>query len=250
MEPGLNKAMILFPAIDLKDGNCVRLFKGRAGEATVFNDDPAAQAKSFADSGCEWLHVVDLDGAFQGEPRNSASVSRILSAVSAPVQLGGGIRDIATVEHWIGRGVSRVVLGTAAVENPELVKDASRKFPGRVAVGIDARKGIAATRGWIKDTAVKARDLALSFEDCGVAAVVYTDIDKDGAMAGPNVDATLSLADSLSIPVIASGGIASIADILRLRNGSENLHGAVIGRALYNGAFTLAEALAAAGAGP
>ena len=167
--------------------------------------------------------------------------------MSVPVQLGGGIRDMATVEHWIGRGVSRVVLGTAAVEHPALVKDAARHFPDRVAVGIDARKGVAATRGWVENTSVSARDLALRFEDCGVAAIVYTDIDRDGVMAGPNVGATVALANSLSIPVIASGGIASVADIRRLRKGSENLQGAIIGRALYDGAFTLPEALAAAG---
>ncbi len=249
MGPGLTNAMILYPAIDLKDGKCVRLFKGRPAEATVFNDDPAAQASSFAASGCEWLHVVDLDAAFQGKPRNAESVSRILSAVSVPIQLGGGIRDIGAIENWIGRGVSRVVLGTAAVENPALVKTAAKRFPQRVAIGIDARNGAVSTRGWVKDTSVNARDLALRFEDCGVAAIVYTDIDRDGAMAGPNVAATVSLAESLSIPVIASGGIASITDIRRLRNGSDNLHGAIIGRALYDGAFPLAEALAAARAG-
>ena len=248
MEPGLTGAMILFPAIDLKDGACVRLFKGRLAEATVFNDDPAAQAASFAASGCEWLHIVDLDAAFQGTPRNAASVSRILAAVGVPVQLGGGIRDIGAIEDWIGRGVSRVILGTAAVENPALVKDAARRFPKRVAVGIDARNGVVSTRGWVKDTSVRARDLALRFEDCGVAAIVYTDIDRDGAMAGPNVAATVSLADRLTIPVIASGGIASISDIQRLRKCSGKLHGAIIGRALYDGAFSLAEALAAASA--
>lgn len=236
--------MILYPAIDLKDGQCVRLLRGEMEAATVFGDDPAAQARAFAEAGCEWLHVVDLNGAFAGHPVNAGAVEAILAAVKIPVQLGGGIRDMATIEGWLDRGLARVILGTVAVENPALVREAARAFPGRVAVGIDARKGRVATRGWAEETEVMASDLARSFEDAGVAAIVYTDIDRDGAMAGPNVEATAELARAVSIPVIASGGVSSLADLIALRD-TGAISGAIVGRALYDGAIDLAAALAA-----
>ena len=237
--------MILYPAIDLKDGACVRLLRGEMAQATVFNDDPAAQARAFQDAGCQWLHLVDLNGAFAGEPVNGRAVEAILAATDIPVQLGGGIRDVATIEHWIGKGVQRVILGTAAVENPELVREAAKAFPGRIAVGIDARMGKVATRGWAEETDVDATDLAKSFEDAGVAAIIYTDIHRDGAMQGPNVKATAALARAISIPVIASGGVSSIADLLALRDCGARLDGAITGRALYDGAIDLTQALAA-----
>ncbi|MFN3642781.1 MAG: 1-(5-phosphoribosyl)-5-[(5-phosphoribosylamino)methylideneamino]imidazole-4-carboxamide isomerase [Gemmobacter sp.] len=236
--------MILYPAIDLKNGQCVRLLRGDMGSATVFGDDPAAQAAAFAAAGCHWLHLVDLDGAFAGRPANAAAVAAILARVSVPCQLGGGIRDMATVEGWLARGVARVILGTAAVENPGLVRDAARAFPGRVAVGIDARGGRVATRGWAEVTDQDATDLARRFEDAGVAAVIYTDIDRDGAMAGPNVAATERLARAVAIPVIASGGVASMADLMALR-ATRVIAGAISGRALYEGAMDLAAALEA-----
>ncbi|RMD92979.1 MAG: 1-(5-phosphoribosyl)-5-[(5-phosphoribosylamino)methylideneamino]imidazole-4-carboxamide isomerase [Alphaproteobacteria bacterium] len=236
--------MILYPAIDLKDGQCVRLLRGEMEAATVFGDDPAAQARAFAEAGCEWLHVVDLNGAFAGHPVNAAAVEAILAAVSIPVQLGGGIRDMATIEGWLERGLARVILGTVAVENPALVREAARAFPGRVAVGIDARKGRVATRGWAEETEAMASDLARSFEDAGVAAIIYTDIERDGAMAGPNVEATAELARAVSIPVIASGGVSSLADLIALRD-TGVIAGAIVGRALYDGAIDLARALAA-----
>ncbi|PRX35235.1 1-(5-phosphoribosyl)-5-[(5-phosphoribosylamino)methylideneamino] imidazole-4-carboxamide isomerase [Meinhardsimonia xiamenensis] len=238
--------MILYPAIDLKDGQCVRLLRGEMEAATVFGDDPAAQARAFSEAGCEWLHVVDLNGAFAGHPVNAAAVEAILAAVSIPVQLGGGIRDMATIEGWLERGLARVILGTVAVENPALVREAARAFPGRVAVGIDARQGRVATRGWAEETEVMASDLARSFEDAGVAAIIYTDIERDGAMAGPNVAATAALARAVSIPVIASGGVSSLADLIALRD-TGVITGAIVGRALYDGAIDLAEALAALG---
>jgi phosphoribosylformimino-5-aminoimidazole carboxamide ribotide isomerase len=238
--------MILYPAIDLKDGQCVRLLRGEMEAATVFGDDPAAQARAFSEAGCEWLHVVDLNGAFAGHPVNAAAVEAILAAVSIPVQLGGGIRDMATIEGWLERGLARVILGTVAVENPALVREAARAFPGRVAVGIDARQGRVATRGWAEETEVMASDLAHSFEDAGVAAIIYTDIERDGAMAGPNVAATAALARAVSIPVIASGGVSSLADLIALRD-TGVITGAIVGRALYDGAIDLAEALAALG---
>ncbi len=236
--------MILYPAIDLKDGQCVRLLRGEMEAATVFGDDPAAQARAFAEAGCEWLHVVDLNGAFAGHPVNAAAVEAILAAVSIPVQLGGGIRDMATIEGWLERGLARVILGTVAVENPALVREAARAFPGRVAVGIDARKGRVATRGWAEETEAMASDLARSFEDAGVAAIIYTDIERDGAMAGPNVEATAELARAVSIPVIASGGVSSLTDLIALRD-TGVIAGAIVGRALYDGAIDLARALAA-----
>ncbi|WP_417587046.1 1-(5-phosphoribosyl)-5-[(5-phosphoribosylamino)methylideneamino]imidazole-4-carboxamide isomerase [Pararhodobacter oceanensis] len=235
--------MILYPAIDLKDGNCVRLYKGEMDQATVFSDNPAAQASAFADQGAEWLHLVDLNGAFAGAPVNAAAVEAILAAVSIPCQLGGGIRDMATIEAWLDKGLRRVILGTVAVENPQLVKDAARAFPGQVAVGIDARNGRVATKGWAEDTEVEMTDLAKAFEDAGVAAIIYTDIDRDGAMQGPNVDTTAALARATSIPVIASGGVSSLEDLIALRDCGAPLNGAISGRALYDGKLDLAEAL-------
>ncbi|MEO9514325.1 MAG: 1-(5-phosphoribosyl)-5-[(5-phosphoribosylamino)methylideneamino]imidazole-4-carboxamide isomerase [Paracoccaceae bacterium] len=236
--------MILYPAIDLKDGQAVRLLHGEMDSATVFNDDPAAQAQAFVDAGCEWLHLVDLNGAFAGEPVNAAPVEAILKSVNVPTQLGGGIRDIATIEAWLEKGLSRVILGTVAVENPDLVRDAARRFPGHVAVGIDARDGRVATKGWAEETNVDATDLAKSFEDAGVAAIIYTDINRDGAMGGPNVDATEAMARAVSIPVIASGGVSSLADLTALK-ATGVISGAISGRALYDGAIDLTEALAA-----
>lgn len=236
--------MILYPAIDLKDGQAVRLLRGEMEAATVFNDDPAAQARAFVDAGCEWLHLVDLNGAFAGTPVNAAPVEAILDACPVPAQLGGGIRDMATIESWIDKGLTRVILGTVAVENPTLVRDAARAFPGQIAVGIDARGGKVATKGWAEETNVEATDLARSFEDAGVAAIIYTDINRDGAMQGPNVQATADLARAVSIPVIASGGVASLQDLTDLRDCGVALDGAISGRALYDGAIDLSEALA------
>ena len=236
--------MILYPAIDLKDGQCVRLLRGDMDAATVFGDDPAAQARAFADAGAQWLHLVDLNGAFAGAPVNAPAVEAILAAVGVPCQLGGGIRDMATIEAWLAKGIARVILGTVAVEDPELVRTAARAHPGRVAVGIDARKGRVATRGWAEETDLDATDLARRFEDAGVAAIIYTDIDRDGAMAGPNVAATAALARAVSVPVIASGGVASLADLIALRDAG-GIAGAISGRALYDGALDLRAALAA-----
>ena len=234
--------MILYPAIDLKDGQCVRLLKGEMEAATVFNDDPAAQARAFQQAGCEWLHLVDLNGAFAGRPVNAAAVEAILAAIDVPAQLGGGIRDMATIEAWIDKGLARVILGTVAVEQPALVREAARAFPGRIAVGLDARGGKVATRGWADTTDVEATDLARSFEDAGVAAIIYTDIDRDGAMGGPNLAATEALARAVTIPVIASGGVSSLADLIALRD-TGVIAGAISGRALYDGAIDLGEAL-------
>lgn len=236
--------MILYPAIDLKDGNAVRLVHGEMGSATVFNDDPAAQARAFVEAGCEWLHLVDLNGAFAGEPVNAAPVEAILAACKVPAQLGGGIRDMATIERWIDKGLARVILGTVAVENPALVREAARAFPGHVAVGIDARAGKVATKGWAEETNIDATDLAKSFEDAGVSAIIYTDILRDGAMKGPNIEATEALARAVSIPVIASGGVSSLADLIALRD-TGVISGAISGRALYDGAIDLKEALKA-----
>ncbi|WP_368187444.1 1-(5-phosphoribosyl)-5-[(5-phosphoribosylamino)methylideneamino]imidazole-4-carboxamide isomerase [Aestuariibius sp. HNIBRBA575] len=235
--------MILYPAIDLKDGNAVRLIKGEMDQATVFNDNPAAQAMEFANAGCEWLHLVDLNGAFAGEPVNAAPVEEILKQTKVPAQLGGGIRDMATIERWLDRGLARVILGTVAVENPDLVREAARAFPGKVAVGIDARDGRVATKGWAEETDVMVTDLAKSFEDAGVAAIIYTDINRDGAMQGPNVQATADLANAVSIPVIASGGVSSLEDLQALKNCGAALNGAISGRALYDGAIDLSDAL-------
>ncbi|WP_273521067.1 1-(5-phosphoribosyl)-5-[(5-phosphoribosylamino)methylideneamino]imidazole-4-carboxamide isomerase [Rhodosalinus sediminis] len=239
--------MILYPAIDLKDGQAVRLLRGEMAAATVFNDDPAAQARAFVEAGARWLHLVDLNGAFAGRPVNAAAVEAILAACpDTPAQLGGGIRDMATIETWLDKGLARVILGTVAVEDPELVRAAARAFPGRIAVGIDARAGRVATRGWAEETEVEATELARRFEDAGVAALVYTDIERDGAMGGPNVAATEALARAVSIPVIASGGVAALADLIALRD-TGVIAGAISGRALYDGKLDLAEALAALG---
>jgi phosphoribosylformimino-5-aminoimidazole carboxamide ribotide isomerase len=237
--------MILYPAIDLKDGACVRLVRGDMGVATVFNQDPADQATIFQSQGFRWVHVVDLNGAFAGRPVNADAVERIVDAVDLPVQLGGGIRSMDTIEHWLERGVRRVVLGTVALEKPDLVREACRRFPGRIAVGIDARDGLVAVEGWAKTSTVKALDLALTFEDAGVAAIVYTDINRDGAMGGLNVEATADLAFALTTPVIASGGVASIGDLAALkREEHTGIAGAICGRALYDGRIDAAEALA------
>ncbi len=234
--------MILYPAIDLKDGNCVRLLRGDMAAATVFGHDPAAQALKFQEAGCRWLHLVDLNGAFAGSPVNGAAVEAILKAVNVPAQLGGGIRDMATIAMWLEKGLSRVILGTVAVENPDLVREAAKAFPGKVAVGIDARKGFVATKGWAEETNVQATDLARSFEDAGVAAIIYTDIDRDGAMQGPNIEATEALARAVTIPVIASGGVSRMEDLTALQ-ATGVIAGAISGRALYDGAIDLAEAL-------
>lgn len=236
--------MILYPAIDLKDGQCVRLLHGDMEKATVFGDDPAAQAAKFEAAGCEWVHLVDLNGAFAGEPVNAAAVEAILARIKVPAQLGGGIRDMATIERWISRGLSRVILGTVAVENPELVREAARAFPGKVAVGIDARNGKVATKGWATETDVMVTDLAKSFEDAGVSAIIYTDIMRDGAMQGPNIDATEALARAVTIPVIASGGVSSLPDLIKLRD-TGVIAGAISGRAIYDGVLDLGEALKA-----
>ena len=235
--------MILYPAIDLKDGACVRLLRGDMDKATVFGTDPAAQAAAFEAAGCEWLHLVDLNGAFAGRPVNAPAVEAILARVSVPVQLGGGIRNLQTIDMWVEKGVARVILGTIAVEDPALVREAAMEFPGRVAVGIDARQGRVATKGWAQETDVRAVDLARTFEDAGVAAIIYTDIDRDGAMGGPNVEATAELARAVEIPVIASGGVASLGDLTALRD-TGVIAGAISGRALYDGAIDLTEALA------
>ncbi|NQZ73508.1 MAG: 1-(5-phosphoribosyl)-5-[(5-phosphoribosylamino)methylideneamino]imidazole-4-carboxamide isomerase [Dinoroseobacter sp.] len=238
--------MILYPAIDLKDGQAVRLLRGEMDAATVFNDDPAAQARAFQDEGCQWLHLVDLNGAFAGKPVNGAAVEAILSETSVPTQLGGGIRDMATIEMWLAKGLTRVILGTVAVEDPDLVREAAKAFPGHVAVGLDARNGFVATRGWAEETDLQVTDLAKSFEDAGVAAIIYTDIDRDGAMQGPNITATAALAKATSIPVIASGGVSSLDDLVALRDAG-GISGAISGRALYDGALDLKAALAALG---
>ncbi|MGG7643886.1 1-(5-phosphoribosyl)-5-[(5-phosphoribosylamino)methylideneamino]imidazole-4-carboxamide isomerase [Rhodovulum sp. YNF3179] len=237
--------MILFPAIDLKDGNCVRLLRGEMDAATVFNDDPAGQARAFAAAGCDWLHLVDLNGAFAGHPVNGDAVEAILGAVDVPCQLGGGIREMHQIETWLDKGLARVILGTVAVERPALVREAAAAFPGKVAVGLDARNGKVATRGWAEETEHDVVDLARSFEDAGVAAIIYTDIERDGAMQGPNVAATAALARAVSIPVIASGGVSSLADLIALRDCGAPLAGAISGRALYDGALDLGAALAA-----
>lgn len=236
--------MILFPAIDLKNGEAVRLEQGDMARATIFHADPAEQARAFAAQGFDYLHIVDLDGAFAGRPINAAAVERILEAVRIPLQLGGGIRDQATIEGWLANGVSRVIIGTAAVRDPALVRAAAKRFPGRVAVGLDARDGKVAVQGWAETSQLSALDIARRFEDAGVAAIIYTDIARDGMLKGLNLDATVALADAVSIPVIASGGLASLDDIRALlapRAGK--LAGAIAGRALYDGRLDAAAAL-------
>ena len=236
--------MILFPAIDLKNGECVRLIRGDMDEATVFNTDPGAQARSFEAQGFEWIHVVDLNGAFEGKPINGDAVSQILGNVSIPIQLGGGIRNMDIAAYWIEKGVSRIILGTAAVRNPDFVKQAAKDFPGQVAVGLDARGGKVAVEGWAEATELTVLDIARRFEDAGVSAIIYTDIDRDGVLEGLNLDATVALAEAISIPVIASGGLSSLMDIEALvASNCRNLEGAISGRALYDGRIDPAEAL-------
>ena len=237
--------MILFPAIDLKDGACVRLLRGAMDQATVFNNDPADQARRFQAGGFEWLHLVDLNGAVAGHPVNGGAVAAILAAVGIPVQLGGGIRDMGTLTHWLDTGVRRVILGTAALENPALVREACRLYPGRVVVSIDARAGLVAVQGWTRTSRMRALDLALRVEEAGVAAIVFTDIDRDGALGGVNIDATVDLAFQLHTPVIASGGVSSMDDLraLKAEEGS-GLEGVICGRALYDGRIDPATALA------
>lgn len=237
--------MILFPAIDLKDGKCVRLKHGDMATATIYNDDPGAQAKAFEEQGFKWLHVVDLNGAFKGQSVNSAAVGSILKATKNPVQLGGGIRTIAQIEDWLDRGLARVILGTVAVRDPDLVRQACKAFPGKIAVGIDAKGGKVAVEGWAEASSLGVIELARKFEGAGVAAIIYTDIDRDGVLTGINWDATIDLAEAVSIPVIASGGLASIADIVRMTMpDARKLEGAISGRALYDGRIDPAEALA------
>ena len=238
-------AVILFPAIDLKDGACVRLMQGDMGRVTVFNTDPGEQARLFAEQGFSWLHIVDLDGAFQGRPANAAAVDRILAAAPLKVQLGGGIRDLATIRRWLDKGVSRVILGTAALRRPQLVIDACKEYPGRIAVGIDARKGFVAVEGWAETSTVRALDLALKFENAGVAAIIYTDIDRDGMMGGVNLESTVDLAFALTTPVIASGGVSRLEDLRDLKkHESEGISGVICGRALYDGRIDPKAALA------
>jgi phosphoribosylformimino-5-aminoimidazole carboxamide ribotide isomerase len=238
--------LTLYPAIDLKDGRCVRLRRGEMDQATVYADDPAVQAKAWRDAGFQWLHVVDLNGAFAGRPVNADAVTGILAAVDLPVQLGGGIRDMAGIEAWLAIGVRRVILGSAAVKNPALVRDACRAFPGRIVVGLDARDGMVATEGWAETSSIRARDLALSFEDAGVAAIVYTDISRDGMLSGLNLEQTVALADALATPVIASGGVGGPQDLMDLRRVAvgTRIEGVIVGRALYDGRIDPAAALA------
>ena len=236
--------MIFFPAIDLKDGQCVRLFQGDMEQVTVFGDDPAGQAKGFADAGAAWLHVVDLNGAVSGHPVNEDAVIGILDALEIPVQLGGGIRNLETIDFWLARGIRRVILGTIALNNPDLVKQACAKHPARIAVGIDAKDGMVAVEGWTEVSEITGLDLARRFEDCGVAAIIYTDIARDGAMQGPNIEATIELAKTVSIPVIASGGVSSMADLEALNKAGDGLlEGVISGRALYDGRIDLGQAV-------
>jgi phosphoribosylformimino-5-aminoimidazole carboxamide ribotide isomerase len=237
--------MIIYPAIDLKDGACVRLLRGDMTAVTVYNEDPAEQARRFADSGFTWLHLVDLNGAVEGKPVNAKAVEAIIATTKLPIQLGGGIRNIATVEDWLSRGVERIVLGTAAVRNPSLVKEACAKFPGRVAVSIDSREGLVAVEGWRETSTMRTLDLALDMEQAGVAAIVFTDINRDGAMGGINLEATVDLAFALTTPVIASGGVSSIEDIVAIkREEGSGIAGVICGRALYDGRVDPAAALA------
>lgn len=237
--------MIVIPAIDLKEGNCVRLEQGEMNRDTVFSDNPAEQALKWQEAGAELLHLVDLDGAFAGAPKNKAAIEAIIKAIAIPAQLGGGIRDIATIEAYLSLGLSRVIIGTAAQRNPELVIEACQKFPGRIVVGIDAKNGMVAVQGWAELTDITAVDLARKFEDCGVSAIIYTDISRDGMMGGPNLEATRSLAEAISIPVIASGGVSSLKDIENLMAiEASGVTGAITGKAIYTGAIDLAEAIA------
>ena len=235
--------MILYPAIDLKDGKAVRLLRGDMNKSTVFNNCPTDQALSFVNQGCQWLHLVDLNGAFEGKPVNADSVEGIIKRCNIPIQLGGGIRDIDTIEMWLSKGLKRVILGTVAVENPSLVRLAANKYPGKIAVGIDARNGRVATDGWAKNTDIWATELAKKYENYGVSAIIYTDIDRDGAMMGPNVSATAEIANAVSVPIIASGGVSSLNDLKALKECGAQLNGAISGRALYDQKFNVQEAL-------
>lgn len=238
--------MNLYPAIDLKDGNCVRLLRGDMDASTIFNDNPGAQAKSFVDDGCEWVHIVDLNGAFAGEPANAEAVKSIIKGIDgkAQTQLGGGIRTFETIQYWLDAGISRVILGTIALRDPDFVIEACKRFPGRVAVGIDARDGYVAVEGWAEVSDMKVLDLALKFEDAGVAAIIFTDISKDGAMEGPNLQATVDLANAISTPVILSGGVSSMADIEEVKAAEvPGLDGAISGRAIYDGKINVADAM-------
>jgi phosphoribosylformimino-5-aminoimidazole carboxamide ribotide isomerase len=236
--------MILFPAIDLKDGACVRLVRGDMEQATVFNADPGAQAQEFEALGFEWLHMVDLNGAFEGKPINAEAVESVLKSVRLPVQLGGGIRNLETIELWLSKGIARIILGTAALKNPALVKDACKAFPGKIAVGIDAREGYVAVQGWAETSRMKALDLALMFEDCGVAAIIYTDINRDGALTGVNVEGTADLAHHLTTPVIASGGVSTLQDLVELKTEERSgIIGVISGRAIYDGRIDVRDAL-------
>lgn len=235
--------MFLFPAIDLKEGKCVRLYKGDMEQSTVFNDSPASQAKSFAEEGAQWIHVVDLDGAFAGQSVNGEAVKSILETVDVPVQLGGGIRTIDNIKEWLDLGVSRVILGTVAVKNPELVIEACKKFPGKIAVGLDAYDGFVATEGWAEKSSLSVIEMANKFEDAGVSAIIYTDISKDGAMQGADFTGTAKLANSTQIPVILSGGISSVEDLQKSRNEISNLLGVISGRAIYEKAFSVKQAV-------
>ncbi|MGU9962760.1 MAG: 1-(5-phosphoribosyl)-5-[(5-phosphoribosylamino)methylideneamino]imidazole-4-carboxamide isomerase [Candidatus Halichondribacter symbioticus] len=237
--------MILYPAIDLKDGKCVRLVRGDMNEATVFNNSPAEQARVFQDAGCEWLHVVDLNGAFEGKPVNISAVESILHACpDMKIQLGGGIRNLDTIEYWLDAGISRVILGTTALENPVVVHMATTRFSDKIAIGIDARDGLAATNGWVKNTSMEVSNLANEYEVSAVSAIIYTDIARDGAMQGPNIEATAELANSVNTPVIASGGVSSLADLKALKNCGVPLNGVIVGRALYDKKIDIKEALA------
>ena len=235
--------MILYPAIDLKDGKAVRLLRGDMNNSTVFNDSPVEQALSFVSQRCQWLHLVDLNGAFSGKPVNAEAVENIINKCDIPIQLGGGIRNLETIEMWLSKGLERIILGTVAVENPSLVKLAASKYPDKVAVGIDARDGRVATDGWAKDTDIWATELAKKFEDDGVSAIIYTDINRDGAMMGPNLSATAEMANAVSIPIIASGGVSSLNDLKALKECGAQLNGTISGRALYDQKFTVQEAL-------
>ena len=235
--------MILYPAIDIKDGRCVRLLKGDMSLETVFNNSPKNQAKIFESLGCEWIHIVDLNGAFEGTPINLGAIKEILNTVKIPIQLGGGIRTIETIRYWIKEGLSRIILGTAAISNPELVKLAVKEFPNMIAVGIDAKNGFVATHGWEEVTSITALELARKLEDLGVCTIIYTDIDKDGTLNGPNIEQTQTLASSISIPVIASGGISSLRDLQNLKQSTPELNGVISGRAIYDEVFNIREAI-------